>query len=252
MDLYLEHPAFWPDFHPTFVNYWREAIADALPASYSARLGERVYLVEQPAGERKLVSADVTVTHGERSSSAPGGTRQGVATLEPVTIPAKILEEVREPYIEILHRPDRALVAILEMLSPANKELPGRDQYLAKRNRALRQDLHLVELDLLLKGQRPPLAQALPPGDYYYLLARADQRPNYQVYAWTMRDPLPTLPVPLRPPDPDIHIDLGAVFATAYQRGRYQSDLDYSAAPPVALTREQGDWVKALLGHAPA
>ena len=30
MDPYLENPAFWPDFHFTFINYWREAIADAL------------------------------------------------------------------------------------------------------------------------------------------------------------------------------------------------------------------------------
>jgi hypothetical protein len=251
MDPYLESQAFWPDFHWRFVNYWCEAVADALPASYSARMGERVYLVEK-AGERKLISSDVTVTQNEPPSPAPAGAAAGVATLEPVTIPARILEEVREPYIEILHRPDRTLIAILELLSPANKEQPGRGEYLAKRNRALQQEIHLVELDLLLKGQRTPLEAPLPPADYYYLLARADRRPDYQVYYWTMRDPLPTVPVPLRPPDPDIHVNLGEVFATAYRRGRYEQDVDYSAAPPLSLSREQRAWVGALLKHAPA
>jgi hypothetical protein len=40
MDPYLEHPAYWSDFHATFINYWREAIADALPPQYGATLGE--------------------------------------------------------------------------------------------------------------------------------------------------------------------------------------------------------------------
>ncbi len=46
-DPMLERPEFWSDFHSTFINYWREAIADALPGDYEASIGERVYLVEQ-------------------------------------------------------------------------------------------------------------------------------------------------------------------------------------------------------------
>jgi hypothetical protein len=53
MDPFLEQPAYWPDFHATFINYWREAIADLLPPSYEATLGERVYLVERDPDERK-------------------------------------------------------------------------------------------------------------------------------------------------------------------------------------------------------
>jgi len=37
MDPYLEDPAFWSDFHHTFIGCWREAIADALPEPYEAR-----------------------------------------------------------------------------------------------------------------------------------------------------------------------------------------------------------------------
>ncbi len=66
MDPYLEDPAYWSDFHRTFINYWREAIADQLPDHYEARIGEQVYLVEEPPTTRKLIGPDVGL------SQAPG------------------------------------------------------------------------------------------------------------------------------------------------------------------------------------
>jgi len=248
MDPYLESPAFCSDFHSRLTNTWCEAVADALPPAYWARINERVYLVEQPPEERPLVSPDVAVTRRDwPDTSETGGTAVAVL-LEPVTIPLAILGEVRETYIEIIHRPDESLIAVLELLSPANKEEPGRASYLAKRHRLLRQQVHLVELDLLRAGQRLPLQRPLPPGDYYYLLARGDQRPNCQVYTWTVRQPLPTLPVPLRAPDADIRIDLGAVFATAYQRGRYRQQVDYRAQPPGPFRGEEHAWAAQVAG----
>ena len=61
MDPYLESPAHWPDFHFTFVNYLREALLAALPAHYTARIGERVYLVEGPPWARRQASPDVAL-----------------------------------------------------------------------------------------------------------------------------------------------------------------------------------------------
>src|SRR5438876_11556343 len=167
MDPYLENPAYWSDFHFTFINYWREAIADALPPNYEASLGDRVYLIEHDPEESKLGFPDVALTHAELSAQPASGSVSAV-TLEPVTIPLTILEGPRETYIEILHQPDRTLVAVLELLSPANKEQPGRTEYLAKRRALLYQKVHLVELDLLVDGRRPPLERPLPSADYYY------------------------------------------------------------------------------------
>src|SRR5581483_402078 len=155
--------------------------------------------------------------------------RSGVATLESVTIPLVIVEEPREAYIEILHRPERQLVAVLELLSPSNKTEPGRSVYLTKRNALLYQNVHLVELDLLLGGHRLPFRKALPLGDYYALVARGDRRPDCDVYAWTIRQALPTIPIPLRAPDPDVLLDLATVFSTAYERGRYRRSIHYEA-----------------------
>src|SRR5207302_3544789 len=70
MDPFLEHPAYWSDFHSRFINAWCEAIADSLPPQYEATLGERVYLIEHDPEERKLGYPDVAVTHGDLSSPA--------------------------------------------------------------------------------------------------------------------------------------------------------------------------------------
>ena len=126
MDPYLEDPAFWPDFHYKFINYWHEALADVLPGDYEARIGERVYLIEHDPDTRKLIYPDVAVSEGQRTEVGSSGAA-AVATLEPVTIPVSILEGPREAYVEILHRPERSLVTVLELPSPANKnQSPGR------------------------------------------------------------------------------------------------------------------------------
>ena len=247
IDPYLEAPAFWSDFHSTFINYWREAIADALPDNYEAGIGERVYLIENEPDARKMVFPDVAITDGDGHGAGHRTRVSGVATLDPVTIPLTILDGPRETYIEIIHRPDRSLVTALELLSPANKNKPGRTEYLAKRNALLYQEVHLVELDVLRGGQRPPLAKPLPPGDGYYLVSRAELRPDCQVYNWMLPDRLPTLPVPLRSPDPDLLIDLAAVFNTAYDRGRFQRRIDYKGAVPAHLNATELAWAKSKL-----
>jgi hypothetical protein len=102
-------------------------------------------------------------------------------------------------------------------------------------------------MDLLRGGRRLPMQKPLPPGDYYYLVSRGEQRPDCQVYAWTMRQPLPRLPIPLRAPDADIHIDLGAVFATAYERGRFQQRIDYRGPVPGMLSDEDRQWLNSII-----
>lgn len=243
MDPYLEDPAFWQDFHATFLNYWREAIADRLPDPYEARIGERVVLERVDAGSR-TVEPDVAIHRGEGPWSREGDADRGVVTLEPTTIvEEEPVVETRQPFIEIRRRPDRALVTVLELLSPSNKT--GKDgwSYPARRSDLLRQRIHLVELDLLLGGRHVELSRPLPDGDYFCFLKRSD-RPRYTyVYAWGLRDPLPALPIPLRAPDPDLILNYGAVFAVAYERGRYARSLPYDEPPTAAVRPSDREWI---------
>lgn len=197
IDPFVESQGFWPDFHASFLIYWRDALNDRLPDQYEVRIEERVNVVNLSEEERKRMEPDLALERHKGNGSPAAGTG-GVATLEPVTIPLLMEEEQRETYLEILHRPNRTLVTILELLSPANKEEPGRSVYLAKRNALIHSPVHLVELDFLLKGQRLPLAADYPAGQLFARVARAARRPDCDVYAWTLREPLPTIPIPLR------------------------------------------------------
>jgi hypothetical protein len=153
-------------------------------------------------------------------------------------------EEVIEHRIEIRRRPDRFLVAVIELLSPSNKEPPGDRLYSRKRLELIHQAVHLVELDLLIGGKRLAMEDELPTGQYYALVSRAEQRPRSDVYAWSIRDPLPTIPIPLLAPDPDVPLDLAAIFATVFQRGRYDRSIHYSAPLGLALSPEDRAWAE--------
>lgn len=251
MDPYLDDPAFWRDFHSTFIHCWREAIADVLPESYEARLDETIHLVQMSEEVVKLIYPDVSISRGRKRSRKSSRTsrKAAAAVLEPVIIPHELVEEVRQLRIEILHRPERTVVAIVEMLSPFNKVGEGFADFCAKRQAILRQKVHLVELDLLLGGQRLPLAQPLPEGDYYVLISRCDQRPACEVYAWSLRDPMPTLPMPLKSPDADVFVDLQAVFRQTYQRGRYGRSLRYDRAPLAPLKNEDRIWAMQQIAN---
>jgi hypothetical protein len=249
MDFYLEDPGVWRDFHLRFINRWCEALAEVLPESYVARLDERVNLVQVDPAVIKLIHPDVAVLNKSANAATSPRRPSGTALREPVTIPHLALEEVREARIEVFHRPDRTLVAVLELLSPTNKTGEGALEYRAKRKSLLQQNVHVVELDLLLGGQRLPMGQALPVADYYAFVTRSDNRATCDVYAWTKRDRLPTIPVPLLAPDPDVLVDLQVVFDVVYERGRYRNDLAYGDLPPVTLSQEDRSWVQQVLAE---
>lgn len=155
-------------------------------------------------------------------------------------------EEERQHFIEIYDQPDQTLVAVVELLSPTNKLSRGREQYLLKRDAILRQDVHLIELDLLACGQRLPTAEPYPQADYYAFVARAERRPLCDVYHWGVRQPLPPIPVPLHSPDADVIVELQNVFAEAFARGGYEDRLRYSAPPRARLSQADRQWAAQL------
>jgi hypothetical protein len=254
MDPYLEDPAFWPDFHATFINYWREALADSLPSNYEARIDEQICVIDAAEPRVQRLRPDVAISRLGSSESRPLAASGPAATLtlEPVTIPLALPDEIRESRIEILHRPDRSVVTILELLSPTNKSDLGYSFYLSKRLTLMLHPVHLVELDLLIGGRRPALERPYPPGHYFALVARTNRRPNCEVYSWTLRHRLPVIPIPLKAPDPDLNLDLSLIFATAYDRGRYARSLNYDLPPAVPLDEEDVHWTAEQIGKARA
>ena len=164
-----------------------------------------------------------------------------------LTLPISWVDEARQAFIQVHHRPDHEVVSILELLSPSNKRGADRAAYLSKRERISVGTVHLVELDLLLAGERLPMEEPLPAGDYFAFVSRGDRRPTSEVTAWTVRQPLPRIPVPLLSPVPDVLIDLGAVLTTTYNRGRYGRLLKYDNGPPSELRVRDREWASKIV-----
>jgi hypothetical protein len=160
--------------------------------------------------------------------------------------PGRVELEVRDVWIEIWRLPQRTLVAVVEVLSPNNKIGEGFPEYDRVRRARLGRNIHLVELDLLLLGERLPMDEPLPPGDFYALVSRADQRPCCDVYSWTLRDRLPSIPIPLPRPGPDAMLDLGPVIATEYEEGRYARLIDYSVPPSNVKKAADRAWAQQI------
>jgi hypothetical protein len=252
MDPYLEYQAPWPDFHNGLIAEIRNELGARLPDSYVARVDERIEVAASEPGPPSSFRPDVLVGRFEGGAAGPSvaSGRAPSATLEPklVEILDRDPEELRLTWVEIRALPDLALVTAVEVLSPINKSWQGRRSYLDKRDKRHASRVNLVEIDLLLGGGPLPMKQRIEPGAYYAIVARGARLPMAEVYRWTVRDPLPCLPIPLREPDPDILIDLGALVTRVYDLGRYARTLRRGVPLPetAALTPEDRAWAASV------
>lgn len=248
VDPFIEAQHFWQGFHTSFISICQETILESLPEAYDAQIEERIYLAELSEDERQLLVTDMSVIR-ERTGFPAASGGEAVATLEPVTVPLEITYETRERFIQITRQEDGELIAIFELLSPSNKRNPDRGVYVQRRNGILNQPVHLVELDLLLDGERLPMRRPLPPAHFYALVSRAERRPNSDVYGWTIRDGLPTIPIPLKAPDADLALDLAKVFRETYNRGQYQRRVKYRRETELSLGDADQAWLDKHLGE---
>jgi hypothetical protein len=247
MDPYIECSNRWLDFHGSFNTYLRDALLETLPEAYDARLNEYASIVAREEDEPQNVYGDVTVVGRPAETDFGGGSLAGstLAVAEPTaTLELPFGEPEPHTFLEIRLRGGEAVVTIIELLSPSNKTAKGQGEFEAKRLAALRRRVNWVEIDLLTIGHRIELAEPLPRGDYYATVIRAAEPTRADVFAWSVRDRLPTIPVPLRPPDGDVPLDLAAVFAIAYDRGRYRRVVRYDRPLGISADEATKRWVE--------
>lgn len=231
MDPYIEAQA-WRDFHTNFIVEIQAALTPLLVPKYMVRIDERVYIAEDDDTLRVRVP-DVAIE--TREADAPYEADGGVAArAKPALLTVPMMVEHRERFVEIYTLPERKLVTVIEMLSPANKRPNsiGRREYLEKRRQLFETRVNLVEIDLLLQGERMPTNEPLPEGDYYVLVARGYRLPIVEVYYWKLGQPLLTVPIPLLQGDPDVLLNLQEVYEKVYARARYDVQLDFSQPLP--------------------
>src|SRR5262249_7048640 len=218
---------------------------------YVVRVEERVYVEHVPADDSAFIRPDVTVLERTRSEGpleSPGATATS-AVVTPVIRHLPVPERVREAFLTVREREMMEVVTVIEVLSPGNKcaGSDGRREYLRKREEVLLSATHLVELDLLRGGERLPTLEPLPPGDYYVFVCRGQRRFQAEVYAWSLRRPLPPVPIPLAGSDPDVMLDLQTMFTIVYDRAGYDYSLNYRQVLVPPLSDADQVWAQQLL-----
>lgn len=250
VDPYVEASGLWVGFHNALITYCSQLLNATLPSNYVSVIEERLELVEIAEDRsRQTRRADLGVIRTD-SEDAGGGTATATATarlteIEPTTVTLPSYEEVPEAYLDIISLPGRELVTTIEILSPSNKSKA--DDYLAKRAAILQRKINLVEIDLLLSGDRLPSQEPLPLGDFYAFVSRAVRRPKCEVYTWSIRRQLPKIPIPLKQGDSDVPLDLAEAFRLTYDGGRYDRTLQYGLPVPQSLAAEDRAWVAEVL-----
>ncbi len=250
MDPYLEHSAGWKNVHSRLLVDISNILMPQVLPHYFVSIEERVYVAPgdelEMVGPRQIFVPDVKITHPRGTAMVDSSSV--ITRSRPLEVGLPRPEEVREPYLEIRDAGDNSLVvAVIEVLSPANKRVgAGRVDYLKKRDTLLQSWTNFVEIDLLRSGMRMPVFFAPDHYDYSVLVARETATGVADFYPVTMREPLPVFPVPLKPGEPEPTLDLNAAIRSVYDLGGFGFRIDYRAAPEPPLSEEDALWAKEL------
>jgi hypothetical protein len=261
MDPFLEVNPRWKSFHAWFM---RKLAEQTLPKAQE--LGcwidvERSVYQREPSGEIVLIGEPDQMVGDDAWSSAriePVGRNGGVAVLEPkaineVVLDPATLERVKQDYLVVRELGQfPRVMAVVEVLSPGNKEGSYVPKYREKRQRFLTSRAHFMEIDLLRDGDNPSrqLFPHLPASSYFIFVARKTALGrNEEGYPLSLRDPLPIVALPIGPRRPDLPLDLATAFRSAYDLSIRPGSIHYEeeAIPAPPLSTADAEWVNQLI-----
>jgi len=251
MDPYLEHPDLWPGLHLFLISNIAQLLSPQLRPKYFVSVEVRMYEINYP--KSLLVGLpDVSVRSKKSQINNSNSTESQVAVAAPstqpktVTLPIPI--SIREGYLEIQEVATKEIVTAIEILSPSNKKTrKGREIYLKKRETVLASSTNFIEIDLLRHGKRMPILNKKVKSHYRILVSRKKQRPKADLYTFNIPDKIPEFPLPLRPEDTEIMIDLQTLLTTIYDVGGYDLKIDYEQQPVPKFSENDASWVDTWL-----
>lgn len=264
MDPFIEINPRWEGFHGWFM---RKLAEQALPKAQALDCWidvERTIYQQLPTGEVMMVGEPDDVVGAAytrpawQESGHPGG---GVAMLEPqavheVVLDPDTLERVKQYHLVVRELGQfQRVLAVVEVLTPANKEGSYVSRYREKRRRYLESRAHFMEIDLLRGGANPArdLFPELPAAPYFIFVARkTGLGRNEEGHPLSLREPLPAIGLPLGPPRPDLPLDLAEAFRSAYDLSIRPGSIRYrqETPPPPPLNEADAEWVREIVGAA--
>ncbi len=246
MDPYLEGH-LWPDVHNSLAYLFTVQLTPQLPAEYLVHMNSYTVEDTSPGDDVGIMYPDVEVFQkGDVLREPPATTYGKPITPETLILPDIKPVEVRIPVVEIKGRKNNKLITAIEILSPVNKRGPGLAPYREKRLRWHYAGVHLLEINLLRRGERPMEHPYLPKSHYMVSLVKAGVG-KALIWAMSIKDPLPTVPVPLRHPDGDIRLDLDQALKDLYSQRSLEKSIDYTETPPPPVfSKDELEWIKGL------
>lgn len=221
MDPFIEMTE-WQPFHVYFVVEMVKILQPILPKKYRAKAEIGITARDLIVGEDQKFQPDVSVIERpsiETSSDAD------IATIAPPTIYAP-LHETKQRTVTLRTRDKNELITAIEFISPSNKTSAGLAAYRNKREEYLRNQVNLVEIDLLRAG-KPAYVAANWPKSTYRVQSIEAVPAMVSFYAIGLCDHLPTVGVPLAYGEKAVPLNLQAVFDSAFTIGQYGDDLTY-------------------------
>lgn len=246
MNPYLEQPELWHQVHNRLIVAIADDLTPQIVPKYRASIEERVYT---SVDDTLLVGiADVAVSR--RNSPGTGATLTTPKLASPRKVRVPMPEQVTERLLEVRSTQTNAVISVIEILSPKNKRSrEGREAYESKRQKILGSATSLVEIDLLRQGEPMPIL-GVTETEYCILVSRGWQRPDADLYAFGLKDPIPLFPVSLREGEPEPAVDLQKLLNEVYERARFDLAIDYSQPVKPALPLEEAAWVAEILKKA--
>lgn len=246
MDPYLEQPGMWPMVHTSLLVDIQRYLTSRVRPKYQVAIEQRTFLSIDDGG--LLVGEPDTLViapYGRESASAIRSL-QRAPSLNTYTVELPEPEEIKHRYLEVRDVETGEAITVIEILSPSNKA-EDRARYERKRLHILASMTNLVEIDLLRAGRAMTMSGNFPSTDYRILISRAMRRPKGELIAFSVRNPIPDIPIPLRPGENEPILPLNQILHALYESAGYDLFVNYNqpAIPP--LLEEDAIWATQLI-----
>ncbi len=250
MNPYLENPKMWQQVHKRLIVEIANAMNPKIRPKYRIEIEERVYEINPSDGDFLLVGIpdDVVVQTAAKSSPYPESNVAVAPTpSQPIKVTLSLPTKVKEWYLEVKEVASGEVITAIEILSPKNKAAgEGRKSYQNKRQKILTSLTNLVEIDLLRRGKKM-IADIPLKSHYHILVSRSRDRPQADLYAFNLRDPILSIPLPLAAGEIEPTIDLQELLNSVYECGSYDLVIDYKNEPIIPLAKGDRSWADELL-----
>ncbi len=250
MNPYLENPDLWSEVHHRLITAIAIAISPFLRPKYRVAIEKRTYRMSTE--DAILIGIpDLAILSAKQKSNS---STTAIATLPSdtenksiiVTLPLPL--EIKEGYLEIREVSTGKVITVVEVLSPTNKRTKsGRKSYLEKREKILQSNTNLVEIDLIRNGDKMPILTNISDTDYRILIVRSHHLPSAQLFAFTVREAIPNLTIPLEQQEQEIELNLQNLLLEIYEQAGFDLTLDYNQPPVPELLVKDREWMDILL-----